>query len=142
MRKLAILTIAFMLSLSALSQNKIVRGRTLKAGSKEPLAGVTIKTKNGTTTSNENGEFQINAEAGETLTVSYVGMKELTVRVSSNQPLNIQMADLDSQLNQVVVTGYTSQRKADLTGSVAVVNVKDIKDIPTGNPMQSLQGRV
>ena len=47
-----------------------------------------------------------------------------------------------SSLNEVVVTGYTSERKKDLTGAVSVVNVAEIEDIPAGNPMKALEGRV
>lgn len=48
----------------------------------------------------------------------------------------------DASLNEVVVTGYQTQKKVDLTGSVAVVNMNEIKDIPNNNLMQALQGRV
>jgi TonB-dependent starch-binding outer membrane protein SusC len=142
MRKLANLLMAILIALPVLSQNKRITGRVLKSSSREPLAGVTIKSKSAITTTDEKGAFEINALIGEALTVTYIGMKPITVKVPNSQTLDIELKEDVSQLNQVVVTGYTSQRKADLTGSVAVVNVKDIKDIPSGNPMQALQGRV
>ena len=142
MRKLAYLFLAFLLSISAFAQNKKITGHILKSSTKEPLAGVTIKSKTSTTTTDEKGAFEINSNVGENLTITHVGMKSLAVKVTNSPVLDIDLEEEAAQLNQVVVTGYISQRKVDLTGSVAVVNVKEIKDIPTGNPMQALQGRV
>jgi TonB-linked SusC/RagA family outer membrane protein len=89
------------------------------------------------------GNFKIQASAGQSLKFSYVGTSSVILKVSSNaNPLYVQMDIGGNALNEVVVTGYTSERKKDLTGAVTVVNVNDIKDIPVGNPIKALQGRV
>jgi TonB-linked SusC/RagA family outer membrane protein len=142
MRKIAFLLMAIIISLPVLSQDLKVTGKVIRTSTKEPLAGVTIKNKNVVTTSGDNGTFQINARVGESLIFSYVGMKNISVTVTGPTLADIEMEESLAQLDQVVITGYSSQRKKDLTGSVAVVDVNDIKNVPTGNPMQALQGRV
>ena len=69
-------------------------------------------------------------------------MKPLSVTVSKSGKVNIEMEEEDNQLTQVVVTGYTTQRKVDLTGAVSVINLNEVKNIPSASPMQALQGRV
>jgi TonB-dependent SusC/RagA subfamily outer membrane receptor len=89
------------------------------------------------------GKFKIQATTGETLRFSFVGYKpvEVTLTETSNN-LKVKIQASSNELNEVVVTGYTSEKKKDLTGAVAVVNVAEIKDIQEGNPMKALQGRV
>lgn len=142
MRKIAILFTALLFSIHVLAQNNRITGHVINSSTKEPLSGVTIKSKKSFTTTNEKGAFEIVADIGESLTISHVGMKSITIKVNNSSVLEIEMEESLAQLDQVVITGYTSQRKKDLTGSVAVVNVNDIKNVPAGNPMQALQGRV
>lgn len=126
------------------SQTKTVSGKvTDKSGS--PLEGVTVavvETQKATVT-DKNGNFAIAAAAGNNLRFTYVGASPYTYTVyASTSKISIQLDLGNTSLNEVVVTGYTAERKKDLTGSVAVVNLKDIKDIPAGNAMKALQGRV
>ena len=86
------------------------------------------------------GNFQITAPAGAKLVISSVGMKTVTLDAASEP--KVVLEDDTNFLDEVVVTGYMAEKKADLTGSVAVVKMKDVADIPTGNVMQALQGRV
>ncbi|CAN5430222.1 TonB-dependent receptor [soil metagenome] len=111
---------------------------------KQPVAGASIMVS-GTTIggfTNNDGIFSIDVPAGKNkLIVSSIGFgkKEITIGAESNFDISLQ-EDI-SNLNEVVVTGYSSQRKKDITGSVAVVNVKDLKAVPAGSPEQMLQGR-
>ena len=86
------------------------------------------------------GHFSFKAPQGSLLVVSYIGYATQELKAGSN--MTIELKENTKQLNEVVVTGYTSEKKADLTGSVAVVKMKDIADVPTGNVLQSLNGRV
>lgn len=141
MRKLVYLLTCFLLSLTAWAQQRIT-GHVLRNTTKEPLAGASITGRSGSVTTDTSGKFNIQASIGEELTVSYIGMRPATVKVTGSGDISIDLQEAEAQLEQVVVTGYSSQRKVDLTGAVAVVNLSEVKDIPTGNAMRSLQGRV
>lgn len=109
----------------------------------EPVMGATVREKgsaNGVATDLD-GHFKFSASQGSTIAVSFLGFK--TKEVAAGQGLKIVLEDAVSQeLNEVVVTGYTVQRKADLTGAVSVVNIDDMKKEGENNPMKALQGRV
>lgn len=126
------------------SQSKVVTG-TVTDNTSAPLPSVTVmvvETKQATTT-DINGKFKIEAAVGQTLNFSYIGAKAQNVKVTAlTTKLSVILEFESSSLNEVVVTGYTSERKKDLTGAVSVVNVADIEDIPAGNPIKALQGMV
>jgi TonB-linked SusC/RagA family outer membrane protein len=124
------------------AQDTKVSGRILDKSSRQPLAGVTIASKKQVVATDSSGNFSLVADANEVLTISYVGMQTITIKAANPNLGNIELARTGNDLNEVVVTGYQTQKKADLTGAVAVVDVQDIKDIPVGNAMKSLQGRV
>ena len=125
----------------ASAQNAKVNGVVTDATGESVIgASVMIKgTKVGTVTDFD-GNFHIDAEPGATLVISYIGYKTQEVKASNNMAVTLQ--EESNSLNEVVVTGYTSEKKADLTGSVAVVKMSDIADVPTGNVLSSLNGRV
>ncbi|MRX47630.1 SusC/RagA family TonB-linked outer membrane protein [Pedobacter puniceum] len=110
-----------------------------------PGASVTIKgTTNGTLT-NVDGKFSINisGQQATTLVVTYLGFKQQEISVSSSQTtVNITLVADASQLDEVVVIGYGTVRKRDLTGSVSSVKAEDIVRTPTHNAVEALQGRV
>jgi len=131
------------LTSTLLAQQPTLKGTVTDKNSNLPLAGVTVSIKGTTVTTDANGRFSIPFSPGEVITFSYVGMQTITQKLStSTRTLNITLESSQAGLDQVVVTGYQTQRKADLTGAVAVVNLADIKDIPNSNPMQALQGHV
>ncbi len=106
-----------------------------------PIIGATVMekgTNNGTVT-DLNGVFKLKVEAGKTLVFSYVGYQ--TVELPAQNGMTVTIKDDEQVLNEIVVTGYQVQRKADLTGSVGVVETKDFKSSNT-DPMASLQGKV
>ncbi|RAK67015.1 SusC/RagA family TonB-linked outer membrane protein [Hymenobacter edaphi] len=108
------------------------------------LPGVTVVVKgttNGTQT-DADGRFTLTAADNATLLLSFVGYATQELPVSGRTEFNVQLAPDTKALDEVVVTGYQVQRKADLTGAVAVVKVDEVKDLPSGNVMRNLQGRV
>ncbi len=128
-------------SLSALAQDVIVSG-TVKDATGEPIIGASVVqkgTSNGTVTDLD-GHFSFKASQNSPLVISYLGYDSQEVKAGSN--LVIELKENSKELNEVVVTGYTTQRKADLTGSVAVVSTKDLKTSPDPDPMRALQGKV
>ena len=82
----------------------------------------------------------IDVPEGSSLTISYIGFVSVTVKAAPQ--LNIELKEDAETLSEVVVVGYSTEKKSDLTGSVSVIKMKDVADMPTGNVMQSLQGRV
>ena len=107
-----------------------------------PVIGATVMEKgttNGTVTDFD-GNFKLKVEAGKTLVFSYIGY--LTQELPAANGMTVTMQEDALTLNEVVVTGYTTQRKADLTGAVSVVSVNEIAKQNENNPMIALQGRV
>lgn len=108
------------------------------------LIGVTIKLKGsgaGTVT-DVNGNFSINATAGATLVVSYLGFQTKEVVLGAERVLNIKLLENQSALDEVVVVGYGTVKKRDLTGAVSSVKADEIMRTPTPNVMDALQGKV
>ena len=97
-------------------------------------------TSNGVVTDFD-GNFTIKVEAGKTLVISCIGYATLEV-VATAEPMSIILPEDVSELSEVVVTGYQTQRKADLTGSVSVIKTDEMKTTSSTDPMKALQGRV
>ncbi|MES3017267.1 MAG: TonB-dependent receptor [Bacteroidota bacterium] len=138
-----LITLLFNLPVQVLSQNlKTVSGRVTDAG--DPLPGATVKVKGSTrgTTTLQNGTFTIQASNNETLVIGFLGMKTQEVVVGTRTSINIALETETSSLNEVVVVGYGTVRKPDLTGSVAVVPVEDMTKAPVGSFADALAGRV
>ena len=109
----------------------------------KPVPGATIN-KAGTsvsTVSNEDGSFSITAAPGDYLNISYVGYIGYRAKVGANRIMDVQLTTKSNDLNDVVVVGYGSQKKKDLTGSVAVVNVANAKKTISYDVSKILQGQ-
>jgi iron complex outermembrane receptor protein len=110
----------------------------------QPLPGVTVKVKNTTTSvaSDNNGEYKINVPDGGTLIFSFIGYDTQEIKVNSQAKINVSLKAQNAGLNEVVVIGYGTSKKSDLTGSVANVNAKDFNKGATLAPEQLIQGKV
>ena len=128
--------------LSSSAQQKKVTGTVTEKNTGIPLPGVSVQSPSTAVITDSIGKFTILSSTNETLTFSYIGMKVFTAKVPASGNISIEMDRDASNLNEVVVTGYQAQKKADLTGAVSVVDVEAIKDVPLGNPVKALQGRV
>lgn len=126
----------------AFAQQMSVTGVITARSDGFPVIGASI-VQTGTTNgivSDLDGKFTLEVPVGSTLTISYIGYK--TVTLKATPVMNIVLEDDSQALDEVVVTGYSTQRKADLTGAVAVVSVDDMKKVAENNPMKALQGKV
>ena len=125
-------------------QKSQVTGRIVDSNG-EPLIGVSVVEKgnksNGTVT-NLDGEYTVNISANSTLVVSYVGYKTQEVAVGGKRNVNVTLAEDAEMLNDVVVIGYGVVKKADLAGSVAVMDNKAFKDQPITQASDALNGRM
>src|SRR5688500_14292446 len=143
MRKLFFLLPFVLLGNFSADQQKTIKGIVTAKTDQKPLPGVSVLTKTKATTTDGLGSYSIDAAVGEEVIFSYVGMKTVTFKLTNiDQNLNVEMEEGITQGEEVVVVGYTSQRKQDLTGAVAVVELAPVKNNSSGNIMQSLQGRV
>jgi len=120
-----------------------IKGVVKDATTGQAITGVSVKikgTSKGTST-DADGAFTIQGKVGDVLVVSYIGYSSAEVTVTGKADLAISLNSAEGALEEVVVTGYSSQRKKDLTGAVAVVSVKDLKTTPAASAVESLQGR-
>lgn len=108
----------------------------------EAIVGATVMEKgvgNGTVTDID-GHFKMSCNEEAVLVVSYIGYETQTVK--AGRDIRVVLGETASMLNELVVTGYTTQRKADLTGAISVVSVDELAKQNENNPMKALQGRV
>ncbi|WP_245586327.1 TonB-dependent receptor plug domain-containing protein [Olivibacter sitiensis] len=142
-KRLLFLLFTMSLVFNVRGQTPQVSGKVTDLGGK-PLDGVTV-TLEGTTTivvSNSDGTYSIAAKPGQTLIFSIVGADAVRRTIEgTDQPINVQL-DLNYNLDEVVVTGYQTERKKDLTGAVAIVDVEEMRKQAVANPMKALQGQV
>jgi TonB-linked SusC/RagA family outer membrane protein len=133
----------FFCLVQSFAQQRTITGTvTTKEGT--PLVGASVMVvgqKTGETTG-ANGNFTIQVPANaKNLRISYVGYQAQDVAISGESNISVTLESSATNLNEVVVTGYGSQRKKDITGSVAVVNVSNLKQVPAGNAESLLQGQ-
>lgn len=134
----------WMLSLGVFAQGITVRG-TITDARNEPLIGVTIQvagTASGTVTDIDGNYVLNNVPSNGTLEVSYVGMQSQTVPVNGRTTINLTMRDDTELLDEVVVVGYGTQQRRDLTSAVTTVNSKDFLQGAANNPLQMIDGKV
>jgi TonB-dependent starch-binding outer membrane protein SusC len=145
MRKLVYVITILLLAFNTWAQEKRITGKIINQETKQPVAGATV-TVNGTQTATQtgtDGTFSVSVPNPDAvLSVTYVGMEPQQIRVGNQTDFSISMLSTTSNLNEIVVTGYQTQRKVDLVGAVAVADLKPIKNNSSGNPLQALQGRV
>ncbi len=135
------LVLALLCTMSTLAQVQ-VSGTVTDNVLGEPIIGasvVEVGTTNGTITDLD-GNFSLQVKSGAQLQFSFVGYVTQVLAAAPN--MNVVLAEDNELLEEVVVTGYTTQRKADLTGSVAVVQTKGLKTSSDTDPMRALQGKV
>ncbi len=128
-----------------LAQQINITGKVTNGQTNETLVGVTIQEKgttNGTLT-DALGNYSIMVpNANSILVFSFVGMEPQEIVVGGQKVIDVTMQESVSMLDEVVVTGYGTQKRSDLTGSVSVVRVDETKDVATGSVLQAIQGRV
>lgn len=111
----------------------------------QPLPGVNVmvkgEPKRGTTT-NFDGIYTIEASSSETLVFSYIGLESIERRVGDKSEIDVVMKEDSSELSEVVVVGYTTQKKEHLTGAIETVSMKEIEDLPVSDLSTAIQSRI
>jgi TonB-dependent starch-binding outer membrane protein SusC len=138
---LFLLTIGLVATLQA--QEKRITGK-VSSGDGQGIPGATVLLKGSQigTSTDANGTFGINVKnEASVLVISSIGFTTKEIAVGNKSAINIDLAEDASQLGEVVVTGYATQRKKDITGAVTVVSAKELTALPTASVTQMLQGR-
>jgi len=131
-------------SITAFAQEREITGKITDAETGEALIGVTIQVKGTTigTITDFNGNYSIQVTSGDdVLQYSYVGYEGKEVPVGDKTSINIELKEAATELDEVVVVGYGTQKKSDLTGAVSKVSSDKLTKIPSANMSQALQGR-
>ncbi len=149
LRKCLLLIVALSFTLNSYSQEQSngqntinVKGVILDQESSEPLIGASVlelDTDNGTITDID-GQFEFTITTGATLLISYIGYTDKQV-AATNTEMTIYLGSDAKVLEEVVVIGYGSQKKSDLTGAISSIGVKELKQLPSTGLEQALQGR-
>jgi TonB-linked SusC/RagA family outer membrane protein len=139
----AFFILAVLFSPSLQAQSLEIKGKVTDTN-QEPLIGATILvqgTEQGTIT-DINGNFQVKTDPKATLIISYTGFSSKIIVIGNQTVWNIMLEPEDLKLDEVVVIGYGSQRKSQITGAISSLKGKDIQDQPVSNLANSMQGRV
>lgn len=144
--KIILLISLFTMSFYGFSQEEItVKGVVTEQNTGDPAIGATVLVK-GTTTgtvTNIDGEYTLNnVPSNAILEFSYIGMTSVEENVNGRTTINVVLTEDIQLIDEVVVIGYGTARKRDLTGSIASVKASDFADRPSTNPLSSLQGKV
>ena len=129
-----------MLSCVAMSNAQTVSGNVKADGQPLPGATVLLKGTSKGTSTDFDGNFSIEANAQNVLVISYIGYSTKEILVGNQKQINVSL-EQDNKLDEIVVIGYGTQRKSDLTGSVSSVSAEDITVVPVSRVDQALQGR-
>jgi TonB-dependent starch-binding outer membrane protein SusC len=144
-KKYLLYAIFFFVCLPTFGQGPgIISGKIISADDQQPLPGATIMVKgsNRITISDGDGKYTLQAATGETLIFSFIGYKDQeTVIISGSSNYDINLTPSMEDLGEVIVVGYGSQRKADITSAVSVINMEAIGNVPTTNVSRLLQGQ-
>jgi len=137
--------IAFFLSLSVntlQAQTKKITGTVKESG--QPLPGVSINIK-GTSygvVSDFDGKYSINATKGQTLVFSYLGFVSKEILINNQTTINVNMEEDSSTLDEIVIVGYGTQRKKEVTGAVGSVKAEELEKVTTSDLGTALQGQI
>lgn len=132
-------------SVLAFAQDIMVTGKVINKENGEPLEGVSVKVKNTTTgtVTAKDGSFTIKAPSLESvLSFTYVGFSVFEVKASTGPIVTIAMTRTDNNLDEVIVVGYSTQKRRNITGAVSTVKPSDLEDIAAPNIAGTLRGRV
>ena len=132
-----------LLPLQAFAQSKVT-GTVIDDTNGEPVIGATVKIKGSTTgvVTDIDGHFSIDAATGQTLEISYIGYTTHTVKVTKGGRIDVRLSEDTHTLDQVVVVGYGTMKRSDLTGAVASINEEQIKQGVNTSVEQAMQGRI
>ena len=143
-KKYYFILLGILFYLPMLGQQTTIKGVVKDAKTGMPLPGVTVLIKSTTqgTSTDLDGNYSINVNSKGILQFSYIGYKTTESAVSGKTTINISLSEESNQLDEIVVIGYGTAKRKDLTGSVASVTSEEINRAPVANVAQALQGKL
>src|SRR4051794_31798031 len=125
--KRVLLLVSFLFPLLLFAKERRLSGTVIKKTTGKPMEGFTFKGKVGIVVSASNGSFSLPVVEGESLALSYVGFTGQSVKVTEKlSNVSVELIPAQGAMDEVVVTGYTTEKKKDLTGAISVVNMNDV----------------
>ena len=145
-KNLLITCVMLLFAITSMAQNKITISGVVTDKTGETVIGASVRVKGqeskGSIT-DINGKYQIvDVASNATLIFSYIGMREQEIAVNGRSTINVKMEEDSQLIDEVVVVGYGSAKKRDLTGSIVTVKEDEIASKPSTNPLASIQGKV
>jgi TonB-linked SusC/RagA family outer membrane protein len=133
----------FFLVFIASGQQRQINGSVL-ADDGQPLPGanIIVENSNNGTTTDIDGKFKLSVDEGATLLVSYIGYVDAKIKVTSKLTYSIKLQSSSNSLAEVIVVGYTKEKKSDIAGAISVIKMADIAQETSPNILSNLQGRV
>lgn len=143
LKQLLVIVLLGLVTVPMYGQTKTVTGVVKSESDGEPLVGATVKVKESNTggTTDLDGRYSIQASRGQTLVVSYIGYRSKEVKVEGSTRIDVQLQEDSEILDEVIVVGYGTMKRSDLTGSVVSVTGDDLKKSVITSLDQALQGR-
>lgn len=143
-RQLLLQFICFLFATQGIAQQKITITGQVSDSASGPLVGVVVQIagKATGTQTNATGQYTLQASPGDMLSFRFLGYDEKRIAVGSSTTINVQLQSTSSGLSEVVVIGYGTQQKKDMTGAIASINAKQLQDLPTAGLDQKLAGQV
>lgn len=144
MKKRVFVLLFTLLGFVSTYSQQVVTGKVVDRITLEGIPGVNVVVK-GTTTgtiTDIDGDFNISVSEADVLLFSFVGYETSEITVGTSRVINVQLQPFVERLDELIVIGYGTQRKSDLTGSVAAINADDLRDVPAAGIDRALQGRV
>ena len=141
LKRIAFVAALMFSTLTSFAQKKVTGKITDESGSGLPGVSVTVKGTSKGAISDVNGSYSVDAAANNALVFSFVGYDTQEVSVGSKTSINVVMNPDDQALQEVVVTGYTSQNRKDIISAVAVVDTKEMQKVAASSIGEQLQGR-
>ena len=132
-------------TVSLFAQQVKLTGKVISANDKQPMIGLTVivkGTNNGTMTDLDGNYTLTNVSKNATIVFSMVGYKAQEIKLNGQSSINLEMTENVSSLDEVVVIGYGTVKKSDLTSSISAIKGDDLKTLNSGNVMNSLQGKI
>lgn len=143
MKKILLAGCCMLMAVSLYAQQRTVTGTVTDGSDGNPLPGVSILVKGTSqgTASDASGNFSIDASSENVLVFTFIGYESQEINVGERSAVNISMAPATETLGEVVVIGFGTREKKDLTGSISAIQAKDIASVPFASPQFALQGK-
>jgi len=126
------------------AQQMQISGTVISSEDDFPIAGanILIQGKNAGTTTDFDGNYELTVEKGDSIIITYIGFKSSTILIESQSTINVTLSPDNQLLDEIVVIGYGSQKKKEVTGAVSVIDSKAIEKLNPVRVEQALQGQV